>query len=229
MKSIYSFLAITAVSIAFASCAKEAQKPVESIEAIAEVEEPLVEVTLIAGNPEAQPATKTEISGSTPYWSVGDVIGVSAGTTGNYPFTTGIATRSTTASFTGSTVSGTLYAYYPYSADGIKTAAETTGARINLAKDQNPTATSFDGDADVMVAKSFEVDPENTTVENLEFARISVPRVHIMVHSRTFRHIMTFTNQQKLFMFRRFVVIPHKRHHIRMRHILLWMAQTALT
>lgn len=172
MKSIYSFLAITAVSIAFASCAKEAQKPVESIEAIAEVEEPLVEVTLIAGNPEAKPATKTEISGSTPYWSVGDVIGVSAGTTGNYPFTTGIATRSTTASFTGSTVSGTLYAYYPYSADGIKTAAETTGARINLAKDQNPTATSFDGDADVMVAKSFEVDPENTTVENLEFARL---------------------------------------------------------
>ena len=172
MKRIYSILAIIAVSLAFASCAKEIQKPVESIETIDEVEEPLMEVTLIAGNPEAQPATKTEISGSSPYWSVGDVIGVSTGTTGNYPFATGIATRSTTASFTGSTVSGTLYAYYPYSEDGIKTAAGTTGARVNLIKDQSPTASSFDGDADIMVAKSFVVSPENTTVDNLEFARL---------------------------------------------------------
>lgn len=165
-KTFKSFLAIAATLAALVSCSKEIQSSVE------ENEDNLIEVTLIAGNPEAQPATKTEMSGTTPYWSVGDKIGVSAGTSGNYEFSTGIAARATTASFSGSTVSGDLYAYYPYDDDAIRTANAVTGKRLNLIKDQNPTATSFDGDADIMVAKKFTVSPENTTVEDLEFARL---------------------------------------------------------
>lgn len=166
MRTLFKSLLAVAISLAFAACAKDIQTPAN------DNEKSLVEVTLIAGNPEALPATKTEMSGSTPYWSKGDKIGVSTGTSDNYEFTTGIAAASTTASFTGSTVSGDLYAYYPYDDDNIRTANGVTGKRLNLIKDQYPTATSFDGDADIMVAKKFTVSPENTTVENLEFARL---------------------------------------------------------
>ncbi len=163
-KTLVSFFAIALSIAALVSCSKEIPSPID--------EDQLIEVTLIAGNPEAQPATKTEMSGTKPYWSVGDKIGVSTGTSGNYEFSTGIAAASTTASFTGSTVSGDLYAYYPYDDDNIRTAIGVTGKRLNLIKDQYPTATSFDGDADIMVAKKFTVSPENTTVEDLEFARL---------------------------------------------------------
>ena len=163
-KTLVSFFAIALSIAALVSCSKEIPSPID--------EDQLIEVTLIAGNPEAQPATKTEMSGTKPYWSVGDKIGVSTGTSGNYEFSTGIAAASTTASFTGSTVSGDLYAYYPYDDDNIRTANGVTGKRLNLIKDQYPTASSFDGDADIMVAKKFTVSPENTTVEDLEFARL---------------------------------------------------------
>lgn len=160
-KTIKLFLAIAVAIVALASCSRDNQSG-----------DRLVEVTLIAGNPEAPAATRTEMSGSTPYWSVGDVIGVSTGTSGNYEFTTGIAAAATTASFSGSTVSGDLYAYYPYDSDNIRTANAVTGKRLNLIKDQNPSASSFDGAADIMVAKKFTVSPENTTVDGLEFARL---------------------------------------------------------
>ncbi|MBQ6437728.1 MAG: chitobiase/beta-hexosaminidase C-terminal domain-containing protein [Bacteroidales bacterium] len=160
-KTIKLFLAISVAIVALVSCAKGNLSG-----------DRIVEVTLIAGNPEAPAATRTEMSGTTPYWSVGDKIGVSTGTSGNYEFSTGIAAAATSASFTGSTVSGDLYAYYPYDDDAIRTANAVTGKRLNLIKDQNPTATSFDGDADIMVAKKFTVSPENTTVEDLEFARL---------------------------------------------------------
>ena len=165
-KTIKSFIAIAASIAALVSCSKEVQSSVE------DNAEELIEVTLIAGNPDYQPTTKTEMSGTTPYWSVGDKIGVSTGTSGNYEFSTGIVAAATSASFTGSTVSGDLYAYYPYDSDVIRTANGVTGKRLNLIKDQNPTATSFDGDADIMVAKMFTVSPANTTVDDLEFARL---------------------------------------------------------
>ena len=168
-KTIKSFIAIAASIAALVSCAKEVSAPVD------ESNEKLIELTLVASNPEAQPATRTEMVGTKPYWSVGDAIGVSDGTNTNYSFTTGITTASTTASFSGSTsVSSTLYAYYPYTSNGVGGFSENTyyGAKVDLPGNQNPTATSFDGKADIMVAKQFTVDPENTTVENLEFARL---------------------------------------------------------
>ena len=168
MKSAFktSLFAATVLALA-ASCTKEVASPVENSD------EQLVQLTIIAGNPEVSPATKTEMVGTQPYWSVGDAIGVSNGTTTNYKFSTDIAAKATSASFTGSTtVSSTLYAYYPYTGNGVGTVSEKNGAKVDLPANQSPTATSFDGSADVMVAKQFTVDPENTTVEDLEFARL---------------------------------------------------------
>lgn len=175
-KSVYSILAALAVVFALVSCAKEAQIPDDEVapkevEAVEEQEE-LVELTLIAGNPEAEPATKTEMVGSAPYWSVGDAIGVSNGTSTNYRFETAITSPSTTATFTGATsVSSTLYAYYPFQSNG-NNPVTSKGAKVDIAATQHPTATSFDGAADIMVAKEFTVDPANTTVSNLEFKRL---------------------------------------------------------
>lgn len=162
-KTIKLFLAIAVAIVALVSCAKE--NPTG---------ERLVEVTLIAGNPEAPAATRTEMVGATPYWSVDDAIGVSNGTSTNYKFSTDIAVRSTSASFTGTTaVSSTLYAYYPYTTNGVGLIQDTYyGAKVDLPNNQNPTSTSFDGKADIMVAKQFTVDPENTTVEDLQFSRL---------------------------------------------------------
>lgn len=168
MKSMIKHILFTAaISTLAVSCAKEIASPIEN------VDEQLVEVTLIAGNPEVSSATKTEMEGSQPYWSVNDAIGVSNGTSTNYKFSTTIAEKATSASFTGSTaVSSTLYAYYPFTDNGVGQISEKKGAKVDLPANQNPTATSFDGSADIMVAKQFTVDPENKTVEKLEFARL---------------------------------------------------------
>ena len=165
IKHILFFTA--AISTLAVSCAKEIDSPIEN------ADDQLVEVTLIAGNPEVLPTTKTEMVGSQPYWSVKDAIGVSNGTTTNYKFSTDIEAKATSASFTGLTaVSSTLYAYYPFTNNGVGQISEKYGAKVDLPANQNPTATSFDGSADIMVAKQFTVDPENTTVEDLEFARL---------------------------------------------------------
>lgn len=170
MKSTFkSILFAAAVSVLAASCTKEVVTPVEP------TDDQLVQVTIIAGNPEVASETKTEMVGSQPYWSVGDAIGVSDGTSSNYQFSTNISARATSASFTGSTkVSSTLYAYYPYTTNGVGLIQDTShnGAKVDLPNNQNPTATSFDGKADIMVAKQFIVDPENTTVQDLQFTRL---------------------------------------------------------
>lgn len=162
-KTLKSFVVIAAFAALF-SCAKETPIIDDNNES------KLIDLTIVASNPQADPATKTEMNGSTPYWSVGDAIGVSNGTSTNYKFTTGITEASKTASFTGTTaVSNTLYAYYPYSNNGID---NDNGAKIDLPANQNPTVSSFDGNADIMVSKSFTVSEETKEVKNLEFARL---------------------------------------------------------
>lgn len=165
-KYFKSLFVIVATSAALLACNKET--PIQ----VGDDSDALVELTIIAHNPEAQPATKTEMVGTTPYWSVGDAIGVSDGTSSSYKFTADIEETATTASFTGSATSGTLFAYYPYTSNGVGTIGEIKGAKVDLPANQNPTATSFDGKADVMVAKQFTVDPANTVVKDLEFARL---------------------------------------------------------
>ena len=166
-KYFKSLFVIVATSAALLACNKET--PIH----VGDDSDALVELTIIAHNPEAQPATKTEMVGTTPYWSVGDAIGVSNGTSTNYKFTANIEGAAAIASFKGSTtISGPLFAYYPYTSNGVGTIDEKTGAKVDLPANQYPSATSFDGKADVMVAKQFTVDPESTIVEDLKFARL---------------------------------------------------------
>ena len=166
-KYFKSLFVIVATSAALLACNKET--PIQ----VGDDSDALVELTIIAHNPEAQPATKTEMVDTTPFWSVGDAIGVSDGTSSNNKFTANIEGAAAIASFKGSTtISGPLFAYYPYTSNGVGTIGEINGAKVDLPANQNPTATSFDGKADVMVAKQFTVAPENTVVEDLEFARL---------------------------------------------------------
>lgn len=161
-KFFYSTLVLALSSMLFFSCSK-------SDDVVVNDEDVIVKATLIAGNPVVDPGTKTEVHGTTPYWSVGDAIGVTNGTDSNEKFNSSITSASTTATFSGETVSGDLYAYYPYSTGGVS----TSGASIALSAEQNPSATSFDGSADVLVSKMFTVTPENTTVSGLVFKRLT--------------------------------------------------------
>ena len=162
MKKFLSVIAVLLTAFFIVSCDKDVNNP-EGMQ-----DNQLVKVSIIAGNPTTKSDTKTLIDGGTPKWSVGDAIGVSDGTSTNYKFTTDITSPSTTATFTGTTsVSSDLYAYYPYNSLGVS----ASGAKVEIPVNQNPTATSFDGAADVMISRKFTVDPAGTTVSGLEFAR----------------------------------------------------------
>ncbi|MBP5229911.1 MAG: hypothetical protein J6Z32_07215 [Bacteroidales bacterium] len=165
MKKFFkSLFAVLFAASIISSCSKDTNGSLT----IEPKDKDLVDVTIIAGNPTPKSDTKTEMSGTTPYWSVGDAIGVTNGTSTNYKFTTGISSPATTASFTGTTsVSDDLYAYYPYNTLGVS----ASGAKVEIPVNQNPTASSFDGAADIMFSKKFNVSPASTTVNNLEFAR----------------------------------------------------------
>lgn len=135
----------------------------------------LVKMTFTAGNPEFKPEVRTEIDGLTPYWSVGDQIGISTdGTKSNYPFTNDATERAATTTFSGNAnISSTIYAYYPFTANGIDKVGDNTGAKVDLPANQTPTASSFDGKADILVSKPLTLDSEGQQVANLEFRRLS--------------------------------------------------------
>lgn len=129
--------------MAFSACQKVDNKNV--------VEENLITLTLKADKPSTV-GTKTLMDGAMKtYWAKGDAIGVSNGSSTNYKFTSdATAATSETTTFTGTTeVSGTLYAYYPHQSNGVT----EDGAKVDIASVQNPTSTSFDGKADVLVSK----------------------------------------------------------------------------
>lgn len=168
-KTIYSSFAVLATAFAF-SCNKE-------INTIKPENENGIFVTINTGKPDTESSTKTEMFENTPYWSVGDVIGVSDGTGTNTDFNTAIVARATTASFTGTVESaGDYYAYFPYTSNGVGRIGSSEpydwGAKFDLPVNQYPTATSFDGNADIMVSKKFTVTSTSPTVDNLEFARL---------------------------------------------------------
>ena len=123
-------------------------------------------------------AVRTELVEGVPYWSKGDQIGVyyATGVDGegkttyeNKAFTNDNEEATLTTSFTGTTaVVNTLFVYYPYTANGV---AEK-GAKVDIPANQKPTATSFDGKADIMLAKPVTLDAEGKQLNNLEFARL---------------------------------------------------------
>lgn len=189
-KVVSSSFAVLSAAIFVLSCAKEPTVIEPLIEPQTEVQEEIgIKVTINTGKPEADALTKTEMYGGSPYWSVGDVIGVSDGTTSNTDFNTSIAARATTASFSGTVASaGDYYAYYPYTSVGVGLISEKYGAKFDLPVNQNPTVTSYDGKADVLVSKLFTVTETTPTVDDLEFTRLGAIVKLVLIDTE---HIMT--------------------------------------
>lgn len=156
-------MAVAAAAIAIVSCSKEETAvPATPIEGG-------IPVTINTGSP----VTMTMMSGSTPYWRDGDILGVSDGTSTNVQFAENSipdGETAATATFSGKVSSaGTYYAYYPYTNNGVG----ASGAKVDIPVSQYPTATSFDGSADIMVSKSFTISTTSaTTINNLRFARL---------------------------------------------------------
>ena len=187
MKKIFTRIMLWAVAAtALASCANN-----DINDAINDNN--LIEVTLTAD----KTAVRTELIDGVPYWSKGDAVGAyfadAEGNYKNYKFENKAEVASLTASFTGQTeVANTLYVYYPYTANG----AAEKGAKVDIPANQEPTATSFDGKADIMLAKPITLDAAGKTLENLQFARLGAI-VKVVLNDGTSslagQHISTFS------------------------------------
>ena len=131
---------------------------------------PVVELTQTVTLSADKTAVRTELIEGVPYWSKGDAVGVYLeDETKHYKFDNTAEEASLTATFKGQTaVANTLFVYYPYTANGVG----KEGAKVDIPVNQEPTATSFDGGADIMLAKPVTLDAEGKQVGNLEFARL---------------------------------------------------------
>ena len=160
MKKIFTKLMLLAVAAAaLVSCENKIDESTPVVEG-------LQTVTLSAEKPVE---VRTEMIEGVPYWSKGDAIGVYVDESKHYKFTNDAEEATLTTSFTGQTaVANTLFVYYPYTANGV---AEK-GAKVDIPVNQEPTATSFDGKADIMLAKPITLDEEGKQLNNLEFARL---------------------------------------------------------
>lgn len=164
MKRLFKFAMFVALAATtFTACQKDNTEPNELGGG------KLVKMTFHAGNPEIGTAVRTEMEGLTPYWSVGDVIGVSTdGTTKQAQFTNNATERAQRTTFTGEIeTSDVYYAYYPYTSNGLGEAEGNKGAKIDLPSNQSPTATSFDGKADILVSQ-----PISGEITSLKFRRL---------------------------------------------------------
>ena len=110
-----------------------------------------------------------------PYWSKGDQIGVyvvEGESYKNYAFKNDNEEASLTTSFTGETaVANTLFVYYPYVA-GSDVINDNGCVKATIPSAQQPTVASFDGAADIMIAKPVTLDEEGNQLSDLEFARV---------------------------------------------------------
>lgn len=146
MNAINRILFIASSVCVLLACQKEAAKQVN--------DDKTVLLTINAGTPE----TKTEISGTTPSWSNGDKLTVVYKNTSaevEVVNTAALNEDGAQASFTAALVSPDdskiAYAYYP---SNSKSATETT-ATLVIGTEQYPSATSFDGDADILISEGF--------------------------------------------------------------------------
>lgn len=154
---IVMFAAVAAAALV--SCQKAAEKEADVV--VGEG----IKVTLSTNG-----VTKTFIDGTTPYWLSTDAVGVFTGTnTVNAKFTNK-QDDGEYAEFTGSVPeAGTYYAYYPHSVNG----ANENGALIIIPQDQEPTPTSFDGAADLLLSEEFEISTTGSTDVIVSFRRLA--------------------------------------------------------
>ncbi len=160
MKKIFTKLMLLAVAAtAIVSCDNNFEEQTPNVE--------LTQTVTLAAD---KTAVRTELIDGVPYWSKDDAVGVYLeDETKDYKFTNDSEEATLTTSFTGTTaVANTLFVYYPYTSNGVG----VNGAKVEMPANQNPTVASFDGAADIMIAKPVTLDAEGTQVENLEFARV---------------------------------------------------------
>ena len=177
MKKIFTRIMLWAVAAtALASCANNDINDTIN-------DNNLIEVTLTAD----KTAVRTELIDGVPYWSKGDAVGAyfadEEGTYRNYKFTNTAEGASLTASFTGQTeVANTLYVYYPYT--NFSNPVTEKGVMVEILANQEPTAASFDGRTDLMIAKPVQLDAAGKTLENLQFARVGAV-VKVVLQDKT--------------------------------------------
>ena len=163
MKKIFTKLMLLAVAAAaLVSCDKNFEEQTFGGE--------LTQTVTLSAEKPAE--VRTQLVEGVPYWSAGDKIGVytvQEKEADNYAFVNDSKEATIKTSFTGQTaVANTLFVYYPYTTNGIA----ANGAKVDIPANQNPTAVSFDGKADIMIAKPVTLDAEGKQLNNLEFARL---------------------------------------------------------
>lgn len=185
MKKIFTKLMLLAVAAAaLVSCENNLNEENPAVEF-------LQEVVLTAEKPAE---VRTELIEGVPHWSKGDAVGVYLEDhTKHYKFDNTAEGVSPTATFKGQTaVANTLFVYYPYTSNGVA----DNGAKVDIPVNQDPTATSFDGKADIMLAKPVTLDEEGMQVGNLEFARLGAI-VKVVLKDKTGnlagQHVSTLT------------------------------------
>lgn len=166
MKKIFTKLMLLAVAAAaLVSCENKFEEQTPSVELTQTV-------TLSAEKPTQ---VRTELIEGVPYWSKGDQIGVyvvDGESYKNYAFKNDNEEATLTTSFTGETaVANTLFVYYPYT--NFTNPVTEKGVKVEILANQEPTATSFDGRTDLMIAKPVQLDTEGKQLNNLEFARVA--------------------------------------------------------
>ena len=166
MKKIFTKLMLLAVAAAaLVSCENKFEEQTPSVELTQTV-------TLSAEKPTE---VRTELIEGVPYWSKDDQIGVyvqDGDTYKNYAFKNDNEEATLTTTFTGTTaVANTLYVYYPYVA-GSDVINDKGVVKATIPSIQQPTIASFDGAADIMIAKPVTLDEAGKQVSDLEFARL---------------------------------------------------------
>ena len=170
MKTFFKTMMLAAVSaMAFSGCSETFDDIVTGDAAV-----DMVELTISTEKPEIiDTRTMVDTDGKTPLWCVGDAIGVSVfagGAYTNYEFMSDCTEPSKVTTFTGKTpVGDKIYTYYPYSANGVDAQGTTV---VEIPAVQHPTATSFDGSADLLVGLPASMPVETTNIEGLRFKRV---------------------------------------------------------
>ena len=170
MKKIKNVMLVAALAMAFTGCSKAPDESNGNIP----LDGKMIELTISTAKPETlDTRTMVAADGVTPMWCSGDAIGVSVkseGTHTNHKFTNDAVEARATTTFTGTTaVSDVIYTYYPYSETGVTTDGK---AQVVIPAVQNPSATSFDGSADLLVGKPVAMPAEGNLIEGLQFKRI---------------------------------------------------------
>ena len=165
MKKIFTKLMLLAVAAAaLVSCDKNFEEQTFGGE--------LTQTVTLSAEKPAE--VRTQLVEGVPYWSKGDQIGVyvvDGDSYKNYAFKNDNEEATLTTSFTGETaVANTLYVYYPYT--NFSNPVTEKGVKVEILANQEPTAASFDGRTDLMIAKPVQLDAQGKQLNNLEFARL---------------------------------------------------------